>query len=756
MNNDKKILAKPSGITLEEHINNVVSEAVYISDSLLIECAKYENIVGKSLAKRLVIVCKRHDDGKQSCKQWQEACQKDYEAYLVWNELNNGSFQDYSKKCKDEAGKHIRLAARRHEFHSIKQFDTNKTPPYLFAAIAAHHGKLSVRDEQRWISEGFKEFWTYFNRLDCKIKEELTFQDVLTAQYEFAGPRGLLQFADRRASAKEDGQFVPNINKFQYKFPHSEKRGVQKLIEENWDNDLLLVRAPTGAGKTDASLLWASLQIEHKKAERLIIAMPTRFTSNALEINVAESLSDTGLYHSSAWMNKFQSKVKDGVLGFNEAKKNHDFARLLYTPITVCTIDHLLTSLTLMREDHHQITFNLANSCLVIDEADFYDEFVQANILTLLTALKEWNVPILLMSASLPQSILPIYNKIGYNVKEILEDNSDNERIRFAVKSIREYDELSEIKDLLEQCLEIGTAIIYANTVDKAMSFYDYFVDRGVKAIVYHSRFTEPHKKEKEEELISCLGKKAWEEGCAKGIAILTQIGEMSINISADFMISEICPIDRLTQRAGRLSRFAINGKQSVGVLHVIIPQKNNELYPAPYGSYDLKEKSWKSIKPLLDTINKIGIKEYNSNMLVSILNEVYSNVQEFSGIARANANTLEQLFISNWLINPQYNAAEDDMDMNYWRSRNIPPQDSVYVSLPESLFFCNYFEFQEWKLSNSIEIPIYLIKKFLKNHILDYKSIYIKNEEQKVMVIREGFYSLEKGVFLPNNEMFF
>src|SRR5699024_10924708 len=157
---------------------------------------------------------------------------------------------------------------------------------------------------------------------------------------------------------------------FNYEFPHSKKRNVQKLIDLYWDDDLLLIRAPTGSGKTDASLLWASRQIENHRAERLIIAMPTRFTSNALAINITESLSDTGLYHSSAWFTEFQKKIDSKQIEVKKAKKIHEFGRLLLTPVTVCTIDHLLMSLTLTREDHHLIAFNLANSCLVIDEAD--------------------------------------------------------------------------------------------------------------------------------------------------------------------------------------------------------------------------------------------------------------------------------------------------------------------------------------------------------------------------------------------------
>src|SRR5690606_12494653 len=106
----------------------------------------------------------------------------------------------------------------------------------------------------------------------------------------------------------------------------------------------------------------------------------------------------------------------------------------------VCTIDHLLMALTLTREDHHLITFNLANSCLVIDEADFYDEFTHANIMVMLEFLKYWKVPVLLMSASLPESVLPLYRKFGLPVLDIKEDNLDQEdyiRTKFKVECIK-------------------------------------------------------------------------------------------------------------------------------------------------------------------------------------------------------------------------------------------------------------------------------------------------------------------------------
>ena len=81
------------------------------------------------------------------------------------------------------------------------------------------------------------------------------------------------------------------------------------------------------------------------------------------------------------------------------------------------------------------------------------------------------------------------------------------------------------------------------NTVDSAVKLYRYIIkkievsENKLPILIYHSRFTELDKLKKEDKLLSALGKDAWEHGRAKGIAILTQIGEMSINISADIMV---------------------------------------------------------------------------------------------------------------------------------------------------------------------------------------------------------------------------
>lgn len=724
-------LAKPSGITLEQHTLDVIREGEALCGDFI--ALKYYKRIRKNLKERVTLICKYHDVGKKTDR-WQVACQKDYEEYI--------------KDPHSFVGENLRTVGIRHELYSAIEAKRVKMPLSLIAAIAAHHGKMTVASEERWQTPDIKEIWSELKRLSW---QQLSIEEIIGLQYEYSALRALLQFADHRASAREEGDFVPEIKSFSYKFPHSSMRPVQKLIADNWQRDLLLLRAPTGAGKTDASLLWAQLQMENQRANRLVIAMPTRFTSNALSISVAESLSDTGLYHSSAWFSKFHQEVKEGHVDLTKAKKEHELARLLETPVTVCTIDHLLMALTLTREDHHLITFNLANSCLVIDEADFYDEFTQANILVLLKALKEWNVPVLLMSASLPESVLKDYQSIGYDVDRILTDHSDEERYRFEIKDIVDYSAVNELEDILELMINKGNGIIYANTIDKAFEFLSWLQNRNyTDIIVYHSRFTEPDKQAKEAKLIDALGKDAWKEGRAHGIAIMTQIGEMSINISSDIMISDLCPIDRLIQRAGRLCRFT---KEQIGELYVVRPHKDGALYPAPYGTPNKNEKVWDACEAFNLTNQLIEKRKYNSLGLLALLNKIYNKGTDFNVKAHKNAKHLEEYFMFNWLIGSKERTKEDDTSNQFWKSRDILPQESVYVMKPDNSYFKNWHEFEEYKILSSIDIPLYLIQKAQKSHIVDSVEISIGLDYTEcINVIRDGFYNETQGLSLSIN----
>lgn len=752
-------LAKTDGLTLEEHINDVLHEAEKIIEHFDFVVNKYNQTTGKDLQRRLEGACYFHDEGKKH-NYWQDAIWKDHTDFLEWQKKNGGNYQGYKKAMKGLDGKHLRNLGFRHEIYSIIAKENFMSLP-IQIAIAAHHSKLSQYHESKWLNPKFngkgKLLWVKFKKLNNKFHRlGHQFSEALEEHYHYAATRALLQLADRRASAIEGKGYVSKFKKFNYTFDYPKRRPVQQLAERYWQDELLLMRAPTGAGKTDAALLWAKKQIDNNLADRLIIAMPTRFTSNALSVSIAENISKLGLYHSSAWF-KWTKKYRSGEIEKQKARAEHEYSRLLLSPVTVCTVDHLLIMLTLTREDHHTIAFNFSNSCLVIDEADFYDEFTQANILVLLEACKKWNVPTMIMSASIPEASKEMYNKAGFNVKKIQEDKSDNNRIRCEIKSFKKYEDIADLEPLLNKCIEVGNAIIYANTVDRAMAFYNWFTanEKKIKPLIYHSRFTDLDKVKKEEELIGHLGKEAWKANRANGVAILTQIGEMSVNISSDLMISDLCPVDRLAQRAGRLCRF---DKEKIGSLHILYPyrqdrknKKESSLHPAPYGS--LEKGKWIPAEALIKTKRLLKLKGYTAKNWIDLVNEVYEKIPEFSEKAKTNAFHLKNLFVANWIVGSMENIQKEEEETQIWKSRDIAGNVSVFTQYPDNDYFKDWNEFTEFKNDVVVNLPMYLVEKGIRNGELKHIEVIINDKKEKIYYALPKVYSNNIGLQITNKK---
>ncbi len=776
MTNNLPHLAKPSGVLLEDHVRNLLEQAEQLLAARAFVCRKYRARTGDDLGELLRESARWHDEGKKHPK-WQKACRLDHEEYQRAKERN--------PKAKVN-GRHLRKAGIRHEMASLEFMrvkNINAALP-VRAAIAAHHSKLGHRHRERWNDEAcFEKFWKEFVREGSafRITERDGVEKALEQRYKFSGVRALLQLIDHRASASEEGEALPEFKAFAYEFPYKDengkesKRGVQREIEKLWDEPFSILRAPTGAGKTDAALLWAKHQIEDRKlADRLVIAMPTRFTANALSISAAKDLSAVGLYHSSAWYQRIKGKLDVLLHQQRLIDKEQVLARKLETPVTVTTIDHLCICLTGTREDHHATFFNLAHSCVVIDEADFYDDFTQQNIVTLLRALRALDVPVLLMSATVPESAKAVYENSGFAISKIHEDTSDDERVRCVVKKYGKAERPDGIADLLQRALDGEPTIIYANTVRRAQEYYRWFKQQNFKdkdMVLYHSRFTEPHKAQKEEKLRGMLGSEAWQGKNNKkpyGVAILTQIGEISVNISADFMISDMCPLDRLAQRAGRLARFAerVDGKTNVkGELFIIEPQTTKKdgtqvLYPAPYGTYDNGKREWLPAEAFNKSITLLSEGNYSAKTFVDLVNKLYPSAQEIASHIRINQRAFEDCVVLNWLILPaeQNEKIEginpDDDHTLFWKSRDIPEQYTIYV-IQDSVesgefdqYFSNKSKLREFQLRHGLQCPIYEFSRAVTSNVLEPMTFYISEEDtEQLYVIRSEFYNAEIGL---------
>jgi CRISPR-associated endonuclease/helicase Cas3 len=333
-----------------------------------------------------------------------------------------------------------------------------------------------------------------------------------------------------------------------------------------------------------------------------------------------------------------------------------------------------------------------------------------------------------------------------------------------------------DIEELLQHALDGRPTIIYANTVARAQAYFRWFKENiqktGTKlhmddVVLYHSRFIEPHKVEKENRLREMLGREAWKYGTQHGVAVLTQIGEISVNISADFMVSDLCPLDRLAQRVGRLSRFAERNGETIfveGKLFVIKPlktDKNGEttFYPAPYGEYRQKE-GWQLSDALVKSDELLEKGEYSAKRFVDLVNQLYPNLKEATSDALQNKKQLERLVVANWLILPEYanenNTAEDsDEKIVNWQSRDIPFQYTVFTGFENNGLDddfvppTNKAELREFEARYGITLYSYEYHRAVKDGKIESITFDIRHEEVRRDYIPQRYYDEDVGLKL-------
>lgn len=285
--------------------------------------------------------------------------------------------------------------------------------------------------------------------------------------------------------------------------------------------------------------------------------------------------------------------------------------RRLLSPFVVGTIDNVLLAGAKTKHGCLRL-LGLSSKVVILDEVHAADIYMSQFLERALSWLGAAGVPVILMSATLPsaqrESLIRAYVGAGpeYSMSDDVESGSgafDYPRITVATVGedgphvltrtpesddrtarqplmvrVRILDEPqlraqkpsvanARVGDLLNTKLHHGgCALIIRNTVGRAQSLYDELTKRFPEAtvILFHSRFTAGHKDSIAKSVLTQLGdsgKKSVRRptGGEKFIVVATQVAEQSLDIDADILITDLCPIDLLLQRIGRMWRHRIN-----------------------------------------------------------------------------------------------------------------------------------------------------------------------------------------------------
>lgn len=329
------------------------------------------------------------------------------------------------------------------------------------------------------------------------------------------------------------------------------------------DDDLLL-RIPTGEGKTEAALLWCLNNLKNKQT-RIIYTMPTQVTSNAMYKRLKDYFGDNvGIVHGASSLILAKEHPDDEWRRIKEKILGRTFSK----PITVSTLDSfILTFFNVHKWPLAQL--NLENCLLIIDEIHSYDWQMLGALRRILKELKIRGCKVVIMSATFPQIL----------EKEIIEDmNYRNltQKNLFQYRPInlkKEYLNISnKTSEIFNNFKENKKVLVVVNTVEKSKEIYNLLKKTGIfiiadefnersNLVLYHSQFIKKDRTHKELEIDL---KEKWKN---KGLVLIsTQVVEISLDIDFDVMYTELAPIDSLVQRFGRINRRKLESPGEVFV----------------------------------------------------------------------------------------------------------------------------------------------------------------------------------------------
>jgi CRISPR-associated endonuclease/helicase Cas3 len=195
----------------------------------------------------------------------------------------------------------------------------------------------------------------------------------------------------------------------------------------------------------------------------------------------------------------------------------------------------------------------IAQAAFVFDEVHCYDNRLFGGLLRFLEVVK---APVLLMSASfLPWQLEAIQKAVGESM-EIIEGAKELEllpRYRFHLSDNPDWNrmtnELAKTYALPNGENACGKVLWVCNQVSTAITVYKEAKQRGLNAVLYHSRYRYQDRVNHHRAVIA-----SFEEN-KPVIAITTQVAEMSLDLSATLLVSQIANPAGLIQRLGRLNR---------------------------------------------------------------------------------------------------------------------------------------------------------------------------------------------------------
>jgi CRISPR-associated endonuclease/helicase Cas3 len=186
----------------------------------------------------------------------------------------------------------------------------------------------------------------------------------------------------------------------------------------------------------------------------------------------------------------------------------------------------------------------------VFDELHAYDNRMFAAVIALIKAMP--GAHFLLMTASLPPERKSfLLRHVPLSKFAVMPHPIELEELpRYQFRLLADKNETAAI--IAEAVREKKKVLWICNQVKRAQDVYDELKKKGLPVETYHSRFKYEHRKTRHRNIIDGFDR---DKSGTAFIAVTTQVAEMSLDLDADVLISEVATVPSLIQRLGRLNR---------------------------------------------------------------------------------------------------------------------------------------------------------------------------------------------------------
>ncbi|UOF90619.1 CRISPR-associated helicase Cas3' [Fodinisporobacter ferrooxydans] len=388
----------------------------------------------------------------------------------------------------------------------------------------------------------------------------------------------------------------------------------------------VVLTAPTGSGKT-MTALFPFLYARRKElsfADRLIYALPLRTLASSLYESTKSVISRFELTSTIQMGNQPNDSFFEGDVIFT-------------------TIDQLLSSYIGLPYGTSKRSANISpgaliGSYIVIDEFHLLS-FREAlpTFLDMMDRLSPY-IRFLVMTATAPQTVVQTLERHLKGQAVALTKEEQN-----MLPNCTRYITWSNVPLSASEIVrkhQGGRTLVVVNRVEKAQQLF-FQLDEQLSGAnikpevkVLHSTMFQDHREEVEKWILKIFSKNSTEEG----ILIATQVVEAGLDISADVLLTDLCPANSLIQRIGRCARFP----DEEGNVYVYSVREGDEYNFLPYAS---KNGDQQDIKIMLKTEELLQHLPPNAKMTPELEETWISEVHEPIDQKRIT-ETIRDLFI--------------------------------------------------------------------------------------------------------------